>query len=164
MLRVLLLRGLRNTLHSLKSTAAQRLSPESGQKVRSGQRLEFWRGMGCGNRFKVVSLYSGCGACHWQAEALGLGKAWRELGLSPPSTETPPMETIALTDKEQALFDSISEGMDAPGCGWLHELDPFNNDHVAAGVLGALIAKGLVHSHQERTPAGYPPAYWVELV
>jgi hypothetical protein len=73
------------------------------------------------------------------------------------------MEAITLTDKEQALFNSISEGMDEPGCGWLHEIEPFNNDHVAAGVLGSLIAKGLVHSHQERTP-GYPPAYWVELV
>jgi hypothetical protein len=75
----------------------------------------------------------------------------------------PAMTTIQLTIKETALLESIKEGMDEPGCGWLHELDPFNNDHVAAGVLGALIAKGLVHSHAEKTP-GYPTAYWVELV
>jgi hypothetical protein len=73
------------------------------------------------------------------------------------------MPEIKLTKKEQALLESIKEGMDEPNCGWLHELDPFNNDHVCAGVLGALIEKGLVHSHQEKTP-GYPPAYWVEVV
>jgi hypothetical protein len=71
--------------------------------------------------------------------------------------------TTPLTTKEQALLDAIKEGMDAPGSGWLHELNPFNaNDHICAGVLGALIEKGLVCSHEERTP-GYPPAYWVEL-
>lgn len=73
------------------------------------------------------------------------------------------MPTSQLTSKETALLDSIREGMDEPGCGWLHEIEPFNSDHVAAGVLGALIAKGLVVSHEERTP-GYPAAYWVQLV
>ena len=72
------------------------------------------------------------------------------------------MNTTNLTAKEQALYDEIARGMDEPGCGWLHELDPFNNDHVCAGVLGALIEKGLVTSHEEKTP-GYPPAYWVAL-
>ena len=71
---------------------------------------------------------------------------------------------INLTDKEQALLNAIADGMDEPGCGWLHEVTPFNNDHVTAGVLGALITKGLVHSHEE---PGYfpscPPAYWVTL-
>lgn len=72
--------------------------------------------------------------------------------------------TITLTDKEQALFDSIKEGMDEPGCGWLHEVTPFNNDHVTAGVLGSLIEKGLVTSNEyEETAPGYGPAYWVEL-
>ena len=69
-----------------------------------------------------------------------------------------------LTEKEQALLDGIKEGMDQPGCGWLHEVTPFNNDHVTAGVLGSLIEKGLVTSieDEENTP-GCPPAYWVEL-
>lgn len=72
---------------------------------------------------------------------------------------------MVLTEKEQALFDSIKEGMDEPGCGWLHEVEPFNNDHVAAGVLGALIAKGLVTSHEEPpTAPGFGPSYWVALV
>ena len=69
-----------------------------------------------------------------------------------------------LTDKEQALFDSIKEGMDEPGCGWLHELTPFNNDHVTAGVLGSLIEKGLVHSQEDEDGlSGYPPGYWITL-
>ena len=73
--------------------------------------------------------------------------------------------TMTLTDKEQALLDIIKEGMDQPGCGWLHELTPFQNDHVTAGVLGSLIEKGLVHSHKdEETAPGFPPAYWVSLV
>ena len=71
---------------------------------------------------------------------------------------------ITLTEKEQALFDSIKEGMDEPGCGWLHEVTPFQNDHVTAGVLGSLIEKGLVHSHEDTEGVpGYPPAYWVTL-
>ncbi len=72
---------------------------------------------------------------------------------------------MILTAKETALLAAITEGMDEPGCGWLHEVEPFNNDHVAAGVLGALIAKGLVTSHEEpETAPGYGSAYWVELV
>lgn len=72
---------------------------------------------------------------------------------------------MTLTTKETALLAAITEGMDEPGCGWLHEVEPFNNDHVAAGVLGALIAKGLVTSHEEPpTAPGYGPCYWVELV
>ena len=71
---------------------------------------------------------------------------------------------IKLTEKEQALLDGIKEGMDEPGCGWLHEVTPFNNDHVTAGVLGSLIEKGLIRSHEyEETAPGYGPAYWVEL-
>lgn len=72
------------------------------------------------------------------------------------------MQTFNLTDKETKLLNSIKDGMDEPGCGWLHELDPFNNEHVCAGVLGSLISKGLVHSHEEQAK-GYPPAYWVTL-
>ena len=68
-----------------------------------------------------------------------------------------------LTTKETALLLAISEGMDEPDCGWLHEVEPFNNDHVTAGVLGALIAKGLVFSYRDdETPSGFPPAFWVE--
>ena len=67
-----------------------------------------------------------------------------------------------LTEKETALLASIEEGMDEPGCGWLHELAP--ETHETAGVLGSLINKGLVVSHQEPpTAPGYGPAYWVEL-
>lgn len=67
-----------------------------------------------------------------------------------------------LTEKEAALLDAIKQGMDEPGSGWLHEVEPFNNDHVAAGVLGALIAKGLVVSTESKEP-GMPTAYWVTL-
>jgi hypothetical protein len=68
---------------------------------------------------------------------------------------------MILTDKEQELMASIVEGMDEPGCGWLHELDPFNNSKICAGVLSALIQKGLVHSHQDEES---PDCYWIELV
>jgi hypothetical protein len=68
---------------------------------------------------------------------------------------------MTLTDKEQQLIESIIEGMDEPGCGWLHELNPFNNDKVCAGVLSSLIQKNLVHSHQDEDA---PDCYWIELV
>jgi hypothetical protein len=68
-----------------------------------------------------------------------------------------------LTTKEQSLLNAIAEGMDEPGCGWLHELAP--ETHETAGILGSLIKKGLVVSHKEPpTTPGYPPSYWVELV
>ena len=71
---------------------------------------------------------------------------------------------ITLTDLEQALLSEIREGMDEPGCGWLHELTPFQNDHVTAGVLGSLVDKGLVESQKdEDCVPGFPPAYWVTL-
>ncbi len=72
------------------------------------------------------------------------------------------MTNLNLTDKEQALLNAIAEGMDAPGEGWLHEITPFNNDHVTAGVLGSLISKGLVHSHEDTE--GPMVCYWVELI
>jgi len=72
--------------------------------------------------------------------------------------------TINLTEKEQALLNEIKAGMDEPGCGWLHEITPFQNDHVTAGVLGSLIEKGLVHSQEDdECVPGFPPAYWVTL-
>jgi len=72
--------------------------------------------------------------------------------------------TINLTEKEQALLNEIKAGMDEPGCGWLHEITPFQNDHVTAGVLGSLIEKGLVHSREDdECVPGFPPAYWVTL-
>jgi hypothetical protein len=67
-----------------------------------------------------------------------------------------------LTDKEQTLLSAVIEGMDEPGCGWLHEVSPFDNDHVTAGVLGSLISKGLVTSYEDNE--GEMVAYWVELV
>lgn len=60
------------------------------------------------------------------------------------------MTNLFLTPKEYALLKAITEGMDKPGCGWLHEIEPFGNDHVAAGVLGALVTKGLVISEEEK--------------
>lgn len=72
-----------------------------------------------------------------------------------------------LTEKEQALYDAICKGMDEPGCGWLSELRfglGFANDHVAAGVLGSLVQKGLVTSTVDHSGLpGIPDAYWVEL-
>ena len=67
-----------------------------------------------------------------------------------------------LTDKEQLLYRAILEGMDEAGCGWLHDLNPFESDHVAAGVLGSLIAKGLVSSTEDRE--GNEVCYWLEAV
>lgn len=67
--------------------------------------------------------------------------------------------TVQLTDKEQALYDSICEGMDEPKCGWLHEVTPFKNDHVTAAVLGSLITKGLVTSSKDDEDC-----YWIEAV
>ena len=72
------------------------------------------------------------------------------------------LQAMILTDKEKALFTAIQEGMDEPGCGWLHEISPFQNDHVTAGVLGSLIEKGLVHSYEDTE--GVPSCYWVTLI
>jgi hypothetical protein len=71
---------------------------------------------------------------------------------------------MILTDKETALFTAIQEGMDEHGCGWLHEVTPFQNDHVTAGVLGSLIEKGLVHSYEDTEGVPGVPCYWVTLV
>jgi hypothetical protein len=68
---------------------------------------------------------------------------------------------MILTHKEHLLLCFIEEGMDEPGCGWLHELDPFNDSHVCAGVLGSLISKGLVNSHQDEEA---PDCHWVTLL
>lgn len=61
-----------------------------------------------------------------------------------------------LTAKEQKLYDAIAEGMDEPGCGWLHELAPETRS--TSGVLGNLIKKGLVTSSVE------DGCSWVALV
>lgn len=68
--------------------------------------------------------------------------------------------TINLTDKEQTLLTSITDGMDQPGSGWLHELAPITLS--TNGVLGSLIKKGLVVSTEVKE-RGMPTAYWVEL-
>jgi len=67
---------------------------------------------------------------------------------------------MILTEKEQLLLNSIMEGMDEPGCGWLHELDPFNNSRVCAGVLSSLVKKNLVTSSQDEDSKS---CYWVSL-
>lgn len=66
-----------------------------------------------------------------------------------------------LTLKEQKLFDSIQRGMDNPGSGWLHELNPFSSDKECAGVLSSLIKKKLVTSYQDED---FPGCYWIEMV
>lgn len=86
---------------------------------------------------------------------------WKSGAKSPHRLQI--MTTATLTDKEQALYDAITEGMDMPGCGWLHEITPFQNDHVTAGVLGALIEKGLVHSYEDTEGLPGLPCYWVQL-
>lgn len=71
---------------------------------------------------------------------------------------------MELTEKELALFRAIQRGMDEPNCGWLHEIAPFDNDHVTAGVLSSLVKKKLVRSYEDdETAPGSPPAYWVEI-
>ena len=76
----------------------------------------------------------------------------------------PTLMLASLTNKETALLTAIAEGMDNPGSGWLHEVTPFDNDHVTAGVLGSLISKGLVTSWEDdEVSPGFPPIYWVQL-
>jgi hypothetical protein len=67
---------------------------------------------------------------------------------------------VTLTAKEHTLLTAIIDGMDEPGCGWLHELAPETKE--TAGILGSLVKKGFATSHQETTP-GYPPAHWVQV-
>jgi hypothetical protein len=70
---------------------------------------------------------------------------------------------MKLTQKEQDLYDRIVEGMDEPGCGWLHELvEPSRS---VSGVLGSLIRKGLVISTEcpSESPEYSQPSYWVEI-
>ena len=68
--------------------------------------------------------------------------------------------TVTLTPKETALLSAILEGMDEPGCGWLHELAAETRE--TAGVLGSLVKKGLVISTKVKE-LGAPTCYWVEL-
>lgn len=68
---------------------------------------------------------------------------------------------MQLTPNERQLLDAIAQGMDSPGCGWLHEVTPFRNDHVCAGVLGSLITKGLVASVEDNE--GPMTCYFVRL-
>jgi hypothetical protein len=71
-------------------------------------------------------------------------------------------QTTMLTTKEQTLLDSIKEGMDEPGCGWLHELA--DETRSTAGILGSLVKKGLVVTTKfPPETQGYGPSYWVEL-
>ena len=67
---------------------------------------------------------------------------------------------MALTEKEQALYDAIKKGMDSPGEGWLHEIA--DESHSTAGVLGSLIKKGLVTSDLVQDQ-GIQDCYWVEI-
>jgi DNA-binding MarR family transcriptional regulator len=70
------------------------------------------------------------------------------------------MKMQSLTDKEQLLLESIRQGMDEENCGWLHELDPFNNSRVCAGVLSSLMKKNLVNSYQDEDNKN---CYWVSI-
>jgi hypothetical protein len=71
------------------------------------------------------------------------------------------MEIKALTEKETTLFAAIQEGMDMPGCGWLHELAEESLSTNA--VLGSLVKKGMVRSNKFKEP-GEPAIYWVEVI
>ena len=68
---------------------------------------------------------------------------------------------MELTDKEEQLLNAIMEGMDEPGCGWLHELDPFNGSKTTSGVVSSLVKKGLIHSYEDEE---VKDCYWVEIV
>jgi len=72
-----------------------------------------------------------------------------------------PSATAALTDKEGDLYNAIAQGMDEPGCGWLHELA--DGSLSTNAVLGSLVKKGLVTSTKLKEK-GEPVCYWVELV
>jgi hypothetical protein len=69
------------------------------------------------------------------------------------------MTSTTLAVIEAALLAPITEGVDEPGSGWLHEVEPFNYDHVAAGVLGALMLKGPVTSSEMESEPGKPPCF-----
>ena len=71
------------------------------------------------------------------------------------------MTDLYLTEKEQQLLNVIEEGMDEPGCGWLHELAVESRS--TAGILGSLVKKGLVRSSEIREK-GMPTCYWVEAI
>lgn len=59
------------------------------------------------------------------------------------------------------MLDSIKEGMDEPGKGWLHEVDPFNRSKITSGVISSLVRKGLITSYEDED---FPGCFWVELV
>jgi len=61
-----------------------------------------------------------------------------------------------LTSKEKQLLLLIEEGMDEPGCGWLHELTDVTPS--SKGVLGSLVKKNLVRTFNE------DGCSWVQLV
>ena len=92
-------------------------------------------------------------------DPLPLGSPRRELGTSLRFSIVT-ASYASLTAKESALFAAIAEGMDSPGCGWLHELvEPSRS---VGAVLGSLIRKGLVDSNRDDN--GAPSAcYWVSL-
>jgi hypothetical protein len=69
--------------------------------------------------------------------------------------------TVTLTEKEITLFTAIEEGMDEPGCGWLHELA--DESLSTNAVLGSLVKKGMVRSNKFKEP-GEPAIYWVEVI
>ena len=74
---------------------------------------------------------------------------------------TAPLPTVTLTEKEITLFTAIQEGMDMPGCGWLHELA--DESLSTNAVLGSLVKKGMVRSNKFKEP-GEPSIYWVEII
>ena len=74
---------------------------------------------------------------------------------------TAPLPLTTLTEKETTLYTAIQEGMDEPGCGWLHELA--DESLSTNAVLGSLVKKGLVRSNKFKEP-GEPAAYWVEVI
>lgn len=72
------------------------------------------------------------------------------------SRSCPELLMMTLTQKEQELLLLIEEGMDEPGCGWLHELIDVTSS--VKGVLGSLVKKNLVRTFNE------DGCSWVQLV
>ena len=67
-------------------------------------------------------------------------------------------EMTNLTEKEQDLYSAIENGMDEPGCGWLHEMA--DDGKSTSGVMSSLIKKGVITSQESND---YPGEYWVSI-
>lgn len=69
------------------------------------------------------------------------------------------MTNLSLTEKEKALYDELVVGMDQAGCGWLHELSPFD-DKTNSGIVSSLVKKGMIRSDYDDDVG----CYWLTLL